>query len=233
LTLPPNGLYWVIVQGWNVPGGESTFDISLDVIQGNDLTVTNFPDGPLAANTPVTFDVSATVPYLPGSTWEGLLYLGPASAPTALVIPVTVTVPESAGGELMSTLKAEPDALTTGDQTEITLRVWNNASSAEIVDVTINVPPGLVVDPGSLNASQGTAVYNIANRTIAWSGVLPAGGQLTITFDAGAGSLAAMVEVEANVSGQLRGSEAVLMVPVWINTTPPPRVVYMPAAVGD
>lgn len=233
LTLPPNGLYWVIVHGWNVPGGESTFDISLDVIQGNGLTATNFPDGPLAANTPITFDVSATVPYAPGTTWEGLLYLSPSSAPTALVIPVTVTVPESAGGELLSTFRAQPDALTTGDQSAFTLRIWNNAPSAEIVDVTINVPPGLVVAPGSLSASQGNAVYNIANRTIVWSGVLPAGGQLTITFDASAGSLAAMVEVEANVSGQLRGSEAVLTVPVWINTTPPPRVVYLPAAAGE
>lgn len=215
-----------------MPGGEATFDISIDVIQGNDLVATNVPDGPVTANTPITFDVSAAVPYEPGSTWEGLLYLGPADTPTALVIPVTVTVPEASGGELAASLKVEPDALITGSPTRVTLWVWNDAPMAEIVDVTIDVPPGLVVNPGSVSASQGNAVFNIANRTISWSGVLPAGGWLSITFDATAGSLAAVVEVEATVSEQLRGTEEVLTAPVWINVERPPLLILMPVAAG-
>jgi hypothetical protein len=221
VTLPPNGLYWVLVHGWSVPGGEATFDISIDAIQGDDVVVTNLPDGPLTANTPVTFDVSAAVPYEPGTTWQGLLYFGPANAPTALVIPITVTVPENPGGELVAEFTAEPDTLTRGERAAFTLMVWNNSTMAEIVDVTIDVPPGLNVGPGSVSASQGTAVLNIANRTISWSGVLPPDGELTINFNARAASRAAMVEVTATVSGRLRGTETVETVPIWINIPKP------------
>lgn len=233
VTMPPDGLYWVLVHGWNVPGGESTFDISIDAIQGDDLMVTNIPDGPLTANEAITFDVIAAVPDDPGTTWEGLLYLGPADAPTALVIPVTVTVPEAAGGgELVAHFKAEPDALATGDSTTFTLWVWNHDSQAENVGVTIDVPPGLVVDPGSLSASSGNAVFNIANRTVSWSDTLPAGGALTITFDATAGSPAAKVEVQATVTGQIRGTQQVLTAPVWLNVDRPPLLIFLPANAG-
>ncbi len=85
---PPDGSYRVCVDNWS--GKPGTFNLVLRVIQGTDLVVSGLPTGTINANTPVTFTVTFTKTVVPGATWEGVLYLGPASAPTALEIPVTI-----------------------------------------------------------------------------------------------------------------------------------------------
>ncbi|MGB9873235.1 MAG: hypothetical protein ACPLYD_16460, partial [Anaerolineae bacterium] len=88
---PPDGTdYKVCVDNWS--GTPGTFNLVLRVIQGTDLVVSGVPTGTINANTPITFTVTFTKTAAPGTTWEGLLYLGPAAAPTALEIPVTVHI---------------------------------------------------------------------------------------------------------------------------------------------
>lgn len=90
MTLPPDGLYWVTVHGWNVPGGSASFDITINAIQGTDLVVGGVPLWPVNAGVPVTFQVSFSKAVTPPATYQGILFVGPAAAPTALQIPVTI-----------------------------------------------------------------------------------------------------------------------------------------------
>jgi hypothetical protein len=90
LTLPPDGLYWIAVHGWNVPGGSQPFDITINAIQGTDLRVSGIPSGSVVAGVPVSFQVSFLKEVTPPATYYGLLFIGPKPAPMAIQIPVTV-----------------------------------------------------------------------------------------------------------------------------------------------
>jgi hypothetical protein len=91
LTTPPDGNYQVWVQGWAVTG-TPTAKLTIDAIQGNDLTVSGEPTGPVPAGTPVTLTVSyAKAGMVDGEDYFGELLLGPPSAPTALAVPIKVT----------------------------------------------------------------------------------------------------------------------------------------------
>ncbi|MCS7287476.1 MAG: hypothetical protein NZ653_10140, partial [Anaerolineae bacterium] len=85
---PADGTYRVCVDNWS--GTPGTFNLDLRVIQGTDLVVSGVPTGTINANAPITFTVTFTKTATPGTTWEGLLYLGPALAPAALEVPVFV-----------------------------------------------------------------------------------------------------------------------------------------------
>jgi hypothetical protein len=59
-------------------------------VQGNDLTVSGVPSGPVAANTPVTLHVTFDKAMTSGQDYKGELLLGPSTAPTAVTVPITV-----------------------------------------------------------------------------------------------------------------------------------------------
>ena len=54
LVAPQDGNYQVWVQGFAV-AGTPTFPLTIDAVQGTDLTVTGIPAGAVPAGTPVTF----------------------------------------------------------------------------------------------------------------------------------------------------------------------------------
>lgn len=222
LDFPADGDYWIIVHGWSVPGGSQPFDIHINAIYGTDLTVTNVPTGSVTANTPVTFDVSYALPQIEGSTWHGLLYVGPDSAPTAISIPVTIHIAGEDGGEgeLSADLKANPVVLTTGEVSTFTLTVANDGAAEEDVTATIPIPSRLNLVIGSQSASTGTAFYQLTTRTLSWSGTLGAGETATLTYDVQAGSGAAVVNTEATAQGHSSGSTALASATVWVNVTP-------------
>ncbi len=89
LVLPPDGTYEVWVQGWSVVG-TPTFPLTIDVIQGTDMTVSGLPAGPLPANTPVTIHVTYSKAMTAGEDYFGELLIGPPAAPAALSVPVTI-----------------------------------------------------------------------------------------------------------------------------------------------
>jgi hypothetical protein len=78
------------VQGFAVSGKLPTH-LTIDAIQGNDLTVTGAPSGPVPAGTPVTLHVAYSKAMTAGQDYFGEILLGPTAAPTALTVPVKIT----------------------------------------------------------------------------------------------------------------------------------------------
>ena len=89
LVAPEDGDYQVWVQGWSVAGSPN-LTLTIDAIQGSDLTVTGVPEGPVAAGTPVTLTVGFDKPMTVGQSYFGELLLGPPTAPTALTVPIKI-----------------------------------------------------------------------------------------------------------------------------------------------
>jgi hypothetical protein len=69
----------------------STFDINVTIIQGTMLTVSNLPVGPIPARTTVNFNLNYDLSGLAAGTWQGILFVGPINAPTAVAVPVRIT----------------------------------------------------------------------------------------------------------------------------------------------
>lgn len=90
LVAPPDGDYQIWVQGWSV-AGTPTLKLTIDAIQGADLTVSGVPNGAVPANTPVTLTVDFSKSMTVGQTYFGELLLGPPTAPTALKVPISIT----------------------------------------------------------------------------------------------------------------------------------------------
>ena len=90
LTRPADGAYQVWVLGWAVSGNPQ-FTLTIDAIQGTDLTVTGAPPGPIPAGTPVTMTVAYNRSMTPGQSYFGELLLGPSAAPAALNVPIRIT----------------------------------------------------------------------------------------------------------------------------------------------
>jgi hypothetical protein len=90
LVAPPDGNYQIWAQGWSITGSPQ-FELAIDAIQGDDLTVSGVPDGPVPAGTPVTLTIDFARPMTPGQDYFGELLLGPPAAPTALGVPIRIT----------------------------------------------------------------------------------------------------------------------------------------------
>jgi subtilisin family serine protease len=86
---PPDGNYQVWVHGFAV-AGTPQFPLTVDAVQGNDLTVSGVPVGPVAAGTPVTVHVAFDKPMTSGQDYFGQLQIGPTVAPSLLTVPVVV-----------------------------------------------------------------------------------------------------------------------------------------------
>ena len=89
LTRPPDGNYQIWVHGFSVTG-TPTFPLTVDAVQGNDLTVTGAPDGPVPAGQTVTLHVTYSKAMTAGQSYFGELLLGPKSAPTAFSVPIQI-----------------------------------------------------------------------------------------------------------------------------------------------
>lgn len=128
--------------------------------------------GPVTAGEPVSFGLSADVAYEPGAELQGVLFVGPADAPQAMALPVTVVVPEMPAGDLLTRLSAVPNALETGDKTALSLWVYNQSTGDEAVEISVDVPPGLVLVPGSAQATSRQAFMDLFGRRVTWQGIL-------------------------------------------------------------
>jgi hypothetical protein len=92
LTKPAAGDYQVWVYGFQVSAADHDAGntVGVDVVQGRDITITNPPTGPLAANTPYTLHL--TYQHATGTTpLKGELLLGPTVAPSAVTVPIRIT----------------------------------------------------------------------------------------------------------------------------------------------
>lgn len=89
LTFPADGDYLAAVHGWGAAVGEN-FDITINAVQGTDLTVVDLPAGPYQPNVPINFNVEWVLaePLAVGGEAFGLILAGPPGAAGALSIPV-------------------------------------------------------------------------------------------------------------------------------------------------
>jgi hypothetical protein len=90
LIRPSDGAYQVWLHGFGITGTPQT-QLTIDAIQGNDLTVSGAPSGPLPAGTPVTLHVTYNKAMTAGQDYFGEILLGPTTAPTALTVPVKIS----------------------------------------------------------------------------------------------------------------------------------------------
>jgi hypothetical protein len=90
LIRPSDGNYQIWIHGFGVTGTPAA-GLTIDAIQGTDLTVTGAPSGPLPAGTPVTLHVTYNKAMTAGQDYFGEILLGPTTAPTALTVPVKIS----------------------------------------------------------------------------------------------------------------------------------------------
>lgn len=94
IKLPRDGRYRLVVSNFSQAAG--TIQVVQSVIQGRDVVVTDLPTGPVAAGTTVNFKVRIDRVTGSGSgTFQGIAFVGPAAAPTAIEIPIRYTGPAS------------------------------------------------------------------------------------------------------------------------------------------
>jgi uncharacterized repeat protein (TIGR01451 family) len=185
IKLPVDGSYKLCVDNWSETPG--AFDLFLRVPQGQDLVVTGVPTGTINANTPITFTVAFTEALEIDTRWEGVIFIGPLSAPSALEIPVTIDV--VAPDVLLDVEKtASHSSVKTGDVFTYTITVTNEGADREYIELVDSLPPLVEFVPGSQTASKGTAFINLITRQLSWSGWLDGGETLTITFQVKASS---------------------------------------------
>ncbi len=115
VKFPMDGVWTILVHGWSVPGGESTFDMTINAVQGYDITVVDLPEGPFAAGEviPITFQISHDMNL--GDELQGAILLGPSLAPGLVEVPVTVTA-------------VNPDPVTV--ELPLTADTWVNGGNA-------------------------------------------------------------------------------------------------------
>ncbi len=89
VVLPDDGRYWVFVHGWDVPDESSTFDCTVNILDGTDLIVSDPPAGGIVVDAPCDFTITCAAPDVIGA-YSGILFVGPMSAPAALSVPVTI-----------------------------------------------------------------------------------------------------------------------------------------------
>ncbi len=223
---PPDGSYEVCVD--NYTGSPGTFNLVLRVIQGSDLVVSGVPTGTINANTPVTFTVTFTKTAMPGTTWEGLLYLGPASAPTALEIPVTVHIITPT--VLLNVDKsASTEWAQEGDVFTYTITVQNLGTDREFVTLSDPLPAKVEFVPGSQRASQGTLFLDIINGEARWADWVDGGGTVTMSFQVRASSGQGWVENTATINGTVSAQVVRDTARTFVN----PFRIYLPLVVRN
>jgi uncharacterized repeat protein (TIGR01451 family) len=193
---PDDGHYRLSVHGYDVSGG--TYELSLKVVEGFDLSATGLPTGQIDAGSPVQFNLAYSKLMQPGSAYEGLLLLGPDVAPTALSVPVIIHRVGAGSPDLATSSKTVDKAVApVGGEVEYTVRVVNTgsvtATAASFVDP---IPANTTYVAGSVvgtGASFTSTLGGSGGPAIVWSRSVPTNTTRTITFrvtnNASAGTL--------------------------------------------
>lgn len=92
VTFPQDGNYLIGVQGWSVPLGSATFDLTINAVQGYNLTARSPHKGPIRAGRSQNFMIYWDTTGLERGEYFGVVLIGPPEAPGAVSLPVTITV---------------------------------------------------------------------------------------------------------------------------------------------
>ncbi len=155
LDRPADGDYLVDVYGYSVSGTE-TFDVSIAAPAGDDLSVSGMPSGGVSAGSTVHLTVSwakdrtASLEDREG-TYEGVVYVGPVEAPSAVPVPVTLRYPFE-----IESCTPEPGSSVDDPYAQVHLRFSKrldassvDTSSIVLTDGTESVPATLTCDDES------------------------------------------------------------------------------------
>lgn len=97
LRFPEDGNYRIDVHGWSVAGGTDTFELTINAVQGNDITA-SAQTGPISEGGVKTVTVSWNLAGRPAGTYSGVVLLGPPEAPGLVTVPVEITITGGGGG---------------------------------------------------------------------------------------------------------------------------------------
>ncbi|HEY7587508.1 MAG TPA: Ig-like domain-containing protein [Thermoplasmata archaeon] len=106
LTMPADGDYAILVDGYSVPAGTGEFDLYKAVIAGTNLTPLDAPTGPIPGGTPVSFNVSYNVTGVYAGFYLGIVFVGPVGAP-AIEIDATFTLIDDKSPSILATDPAD------------------------------------------------------------------------------------------------------------------------------
>jgi len=149
LQFPADGAYMVAVHGWAVAGGTDTFDLTINAVQGTDITAAAAPAGPFAPGSTAILHYTYNLATMsasfvgPGETASGMITLGPSTAPGALHIPVTISRPAS-----LNVSFQQGDANGYSGATDTWINAWatgaSNGSTSGLQVRQNNVMSGLI-----------------------------------------------------------------------------------------
>ena len=94
IFFPVDGTYRIDVHGFAVLDGSDDFDLTINAVQGTDVTVTGLASS-IPAGGSDTFEVAWSVAGKPAGVYQGFVMLGPTGAPGLFRIPLEITVPEA------------------------------------------------------------------------------------------------------------------------------------------
>lgn len=218
IYFPDDGIYWLVVHGYDVPMGHDIFDLDIHSLAGGDLSVEPLPVGPVSAGQAVDINVHYLGSYPVSSpvALEGLLMIGTAAVPGLLEVPVHVR-PEVLIYPQPSLTASSDWVRQPAEQFSLTLQ--NQGSEQEEVTAEIQIPDGLVYQPDSAAGPGTPPVYDPAAAKLTWTGTVGDGEKVVITFMARAqtGFAPGGVTIPYQVRGANSGQQWQGSTNVWVN----------------
>lgn len=159
IDAPADNDYLVDVYGYSVTGTDH-FDISIANPMGDDIAVTGLPAGAVAAGTSLDLGVdwAKARPTLLDreGTYEGVVYVGPVEAPSAITLPVTLRYPFEVEWTLPSSTSAatEPYA-------PVQVQFSKRVDETTLDDTTLYLTDGVDVVPTSIDYDPVTALATL------------------------------------------------------------------------
>jgi PKD repeat protein len=90
IDFPADGDYMIAVHGAQVPDPPFLFDMTVDAIQGTELSLSGVPGGPVGAGSLLALDLDWSKVVQAGELWQGMVVIGTPYLPAALSAPVYV-----------------------------------------------------------------------------------------------------------------------------------------------
>ncbi len=91
ITRPEDGDWQAMIHGYRIMDGTSPFELTINAIQGTDITVVSVGSGPFAAGDTIPVELAYTLPEGECTPLSGILVYGPPGG-NRLAIPLTVDV---------------------------------------------------------------------------------------------------------------------------------------------
>ena len=177
---PENGIWAIDVS--NYSGEAGFFDLFKNVIQGNDLSVTNIVQDSITKE--FTFDVNYDKVMNPGDSYTGLIFFGPGVAPSLAELNVTITRAAPVAG---ITVDVDTPVAFPTDSLTYTIMLQNSGDDPDATfDFMADLPDGLSFD--SVVSGVGVSYNAGLNRIECLACTLPTGDSevtLMATVDGG------------------------------------------------